>query len=113
MRGGWEQAEPAITSLHGSLFSPHDGLCFPDFHYVDVKHIVARKEADESGMSVRPAAERAAFAIDLLNFTLPPSSLNASRGRKDAGDLASAERSSLRDVPTSEGKCFWPRRQFA
>ena len=104
---GWEDTEPDIASLHGGHFSPYDGLCFPNFHYVDVEHIVARKEADESGMCNRPTSEREAFAIDLLNLTFAPGSINASKGALDAGDLESAEQSLFRDELTPTGKCFW------
>ena len=105
--GGWRGKEPAIASLHGGKFSPYDGLCFPNFHYVDIEHIVALKEADESGMCTRPLTERERFAVDLLNLTLAPSSLNASKGKLDAGDLSTAEQSLFRDELTPEGKCFW------
>ena len=85
---GWEDKEPDIASLHGGRFSPYDGLCFPNFHYVEIEHIVARKEADESGMCDRPIAEREDFAADLLNLTFAPGSLNASKGKRDAGELS-------------------------
>lgn len=104
---GWEDTEPDIASLHGGLFSPYDGLCFPNFHYVDIEHIVARKEADESGMCDLPTSEREAFAIDLLNLTFAPGSLNGSKGALDAGDLEAAEQSLFRDELTWAGKCFW------
>ena len=105
--GGWGGKEPEIGSLHGGKFSPYDGLCFPNYHYVDIEHIVARKEADESGMCNRPLTEREGFAVDLLNLTFAPSSLNASKGKLDAGDLSTAEQSLFRDELTTEGKCFW------
>ena len=104
---GWEDKEPDIASLHGGRFSPYDGLCFPNFHYVEIEHIVARKEADESGMCDRPLAEREEFAVDLLNLTFAPGSLNASKGKLDASELSSAEQSLFRDALTAEGKCFW------
>ena len=104
---GWGGREPEIESLHGGPFSPYDGLCFPNYHYVDIEHIVARKESDESGMCNRPLTERERFAVDLLNLTFAPSSLNASKGKLDAGDLSTAEDSLFRDELTAEGKCFW------
>ncbi len=105
--GGWGDKEPDIEELHGGLFSPYDGICFPNFHYVDIEHIVARKEADESGMCDRSLEEREAFAADLLNLTFAPSSLNASKGKRDAGELESASQSLFRDALTDDGKCFF------
>ena len=104
---GWEDKEPDIASLHGGRFSPYDGLCFPNFHYVEIEHIVARKEADESGMCDRPIAEREEFAADLLNLTFAPGSLNASKGKRDAGELSTAVQSLFSDELTAEGRCFW------
>lgn len=104
---GWADKEPDIESLHGGRFSPYDGLCFPNFHYVDIEHIVARKEADESGMCDRPIEEREEFAADLLNLTFAPGSLNASKGELDAGEVSAAEQSLFNDELTAEGRCFW------
>ena len=104
---GWEDKEPDIAELHGGRFSPYDGVCFPNFHYVKIEHIVARKEADESGMCNRTLTQRRQFAADLLNLTFSPGSLNASKGKLDAGELSSAEESLFRDSLTTEGKCFW------
>ena len=105
--GGWADKEPDIASLHGGRLSPYDGLCFPNFHYVDIEHIVARKEADESGMCDRPIEEREEFAADLLNLTFAPGSLNASKGKLDAGEISAAEQSLFNDELTAEGRCFW------
>ncbi len=104
---GWEDKQPAIEFLHGGPYSPYDGVCFPSFNYVDVEHIVARGEADESGMCSRTVAERTDFAVDLINLTFAPNSLNASKGKRDAGEIASAGRSKFRDSLTVAGKCFW------
>lgn len=104
---GWADKEPDIASLHGGRFSPYDGLCFPNFHYVDIEHIVARKEADESGMCDRPIEKREEFAADLLNLTFAPGSLNASKGKLDAGEVSVAEQSLFNDELTAEGRCFW------
>ncbi len=104
---GWEDKEPAIEFLHGGLYSPYDGMCFPNFNYVDIEHIVAREEADESGMCSRTLEERKEFALDLINLTFAPNSLNASKGKRDAADIASSDQSKFRDALTVTGKCFW------
>ena len=103
---GWGDKEPDIAELHNGLFSPYDGVCFPNFHYVDIEHIVARKEADESGMCNRALDEREVFASDILNLTFAPTSLNASKGKLDAGDLESANQSLFRNALTDDGECF-------
>ena len=104
---GWRDLEPQIQALHGGRYSPYDGVCFPNFNYVDIDHIVSRVESDESGLCDRTLEERKKFAIDLLNLTFAPNSLNASKGKRDAGEIAIAERSKFRDALTDDGKCFW------
>ena len=104
---GWGDAEPGIEVLHGGLHSPYDGVCFPNFDYVDIEHIVARAEADESGLCSQALTVREEFAADLLNLTFAPSSLNASKGKRDAGEIKSADQSKFRDALTPAGKCFW------
>ena len=104
---GWQDLEPDIEALHGGPFSPYDGLCFPNYHYVDVEHVVSRKEADESGMCSQGLERRKAFAADTLNLTFAPGSLNSSKGKLDAGDIVSAESSLFRDELTDAGRCFW------
>lgn len=104
---GWESKEPALELLHGGLYSPYDGVCFPNFNYVDIEHIVAREEADESGMCSRTLEDRKEFAVDPINLTFAPNSLNASKGKRDAGEIASSRQSKFRDALTVSGKCFW------
>ena len=103
----WAGMQDEIAELHGGPLSPYDGLVFPNYHYVQIEHIVARKEADESGLCSRGEQSRTQFAKDLLNLTLAPGSLNASKGDDDAHDLETAERSLFRDNLTDHGLCWW------
>ena len=103
----WAGTQDSIAELHGGLLSPYDGVVFPNYHYVQIDHIVARKEADESGMCDRGEAMRTEFAADILNLTLAPGSLNASKGDRDFHDVQSAESSVFRDSLTEHGLCWW------
>ena len=103
----WAGLQDEIAELHHGPLSPYDGIVFPNFHYVQIEHIVARKEADESGLCTRDEEARKAFAADLLNLTLAPGSLNASKGDSDAHDLETAEDSLFRDNLTDHGLCWW------
>lgn len=103
----WAGLQDEIAELHGGPLSPYDGIVFPNYHYIQIEHIVARKEADESGLCSRGAEARKQFAADLLNLTLAPGSLNASKGDNDAYDLESAEDSLFRDNLTDHGLCWW------
>ena len=102
----WAGMQDEIAELHGGPLSPYDGIVFPNYHYVQIEHIVARKEADESGLCLSGTQARTDFATDLLNLTLAPGSLNASKGDKDAHDLDTAETSLLRDSLTEHAKCW-------
>ena len=103
----WAGTQDRIAELHGGLFSPYDGLVFPNYHYVQIEHIVARKEADESGLCHKGTEKRKEFAADVLNLTFAPGSLNASKGDNDAHDLQTAESSLFRDSLTEHAKCWW------
>lgn len=103
----WAGKQDEISALHGGRLSPYDGVVFPNYHYVEVEHIVARKEADESGLCYRGEAARKAFAGDVLNLTFAPGSLNASKGDSDIHDVRSAESSLFRDHLTDHALCWW------
>lgn len=103
----WAGLQDRIAELHDGPLSPYDGIVFPNYHYVQIEHIVARKEADESGLCNREEEEREQFAADLLNLTLAPGSLNASKGDSDAHDLETAETSLFRENLTEHGLCWW------
>ena len=103
----WAGMQDQIAELHGGPLSPYDGVVFPNYHYVQIEHIVARKEADESGLCNQGEETRSQFARDLLNLTLAPGSLNASKGDDDAHDMQAAETSLFRENLTDHGLCWW------
>lgn len=103
----WAGKQDEIAALHGGRLSPYDGMVYPSYHYVQIEHIVARKEADRSGMCLWGDGFRKSFATDLLNLTLSPGSLNASKGDSDAGDIEAAGTSLFRDSLTERGRCWW------
>ena len=103
----WAGKQGEIAALHGGRLSPYDGVVFPNYHYVQIEHIVARKEADESGMCLWGEEARTNFATDPLNLTLAPGSLNASKGDRVVHDVQSADSSLFRDSLTDHGLCWW------
>ena len=103
----WAGTQDSIAELHGGRLSPYDGVVFPNYHYVQIEHIVARKEADESGLCEMGETARTNFAADILNLTLAPGSLNASKGDRDVHDVQSAESSLFRDSLTDHALCWW------
>ena len=103
----WAGTHDSIAELHGGRLSPYDGVVYPNYHYVQIEHIVARKEADESGLCDMGETARTNFAGDILNLTLAPGSLNASKGARDLHDVQSAESSLFRDSLTDHALCWW------
>lgn len=103
----WAGTQDSIAALHGGRLSPYDGIVFPNYHYVQIEHIVARKEADESGLCRMGETARTNFAADILNLTLAPGSLNASKGDSDLHEVQSAETSLFRDSLTDHALCWW------
>lgn len=76
-----------IAQQLGGFYSPYDDIWYDQAGDVDVEHIVARKEAHDSGMCLATSEERYEFAHDLLNLTLATPSVNRTEKRdKDAGE---------------------------
>ncbi len=103
----WAGMHDQIAELHRGLLSPYNGVVFPNFDYVQIEHIVARKEADQSGLCDKGLEARMAFAADEINLTFAPGALNASKGDRDVHDIVSAKTSLFRDSLTSHGMCWW------
>ncbi len=79
-----QSLEPQIVDQQGGAFSPYDGTCFNDLRESDIEHIVALREAHNSGMCAQTSDEKLDFASDLLNLTLATPSLNRfQKGGKD------------------------------
>ncbi len=75
-----------IEKSLGGFYSPYDNTWYTEATDVDVEHMVARKEAHDSGLCKATPATRYAFANDLLNLTLSTPSVNRSKGARDAGE---------------------------
>ena len=80
-------ADLLIAQQLGGFYSPYDDVWYELTTEVDVDHIVARKEAHDSGMCLATPEERYEFANDLLNLTLATPSVNRDEKRdKDPGE---------------------------
>ena len=75
-----------IEKSLGGFYSPYDNIWYDEATDVDVEHMVARKEAHDSGLCKQSPEVRYAFANDLLNLTLSTPSVNRSKGARDAGE---------------------------
>ena len=65
---------------------PYTGTCLESIRETNIQHIVARSEAQDSGLCAADAATRSEFASDLLNLTLASPSVN--RHQKSDNDIA-------------------------
>lgn len=79
-------ADLVIEKSLGGFYSPYDNIWYSEATDVDVEHMVARKEAHDSGLCNATPEVRYAFANDLLNLTLSTPSVNRSKGSRDAGE---------------------------
>ena len=81
-----QRVEQRIVASLGAIFGPYTGACFASIGDTDIEHMVATREAHDSGLCAASAATKAAFAIDLLNLTLASPKVN--RHQKSAKDVA-------------------------
>lgn len=80
-------ADLVIEKSLGGFYSPYDDVWYDEATDVDVEHMVARKEAHDSGLCKATPETRYKFANDLLNLTLCTPSLNRQeKSDKDAGE---------------------------
>lgn len=75
-----------IAASMGGLWGPYEEVCFETVYDVTVEHMVARKEAHDSGMCDDDPAIKAQFASDFLNLTLASSSVNSEKSAKDVAE---------------------------
>ncbi len=82
-----QSVEPhIIAEMGGIMYGPYTGRTFADGGEADIKHIVARSEAHDSGLCAADSSTRRRFASDLLNLTLAAPNVN--RHQKAARDAA-------------------------
>ena len=79
--------ERIVRSMGGRVYSPYDDQYFGSTSETDIEHIVARKEAFESGLCREPSATKIAYTTALENLTLASPEVNRSKkGSKDFAD---------------------------
>ena len=79
-------ADIHIADTYGGIFGPYEDACFDDYRDVHVEHIVAMKEAHDSGMCSAGYATRLNFSIDLVNLTIASPEVNIEKSAKDAAE---------------------------
>ena len=68
----------------------------PDRRAAEIEHLIARKEAHDSGLCHAPDYLKRVFANDPLNLTLATSATNRAKGARDAAEWAPAR-----------NRCWW------
>ena len=77
--------EQAVVARQGPR-SLYTGRKFDDLRDSQVDHIVAIREADESGLCRADRLKRHRFAYDLDNLTLASGKVNRQKGKRDAAE---------------------------
>ena len=70
----------------GGIFGAFEDQCFDTYKDVDVDHLVARKEAHDSGLCAAEAQTKIDFSNDLENIALASASVNRSKSDRDPAD---------------------------
>ena len=70
----------------GGIYGAYEDECFDAYTDVDIEHLVARKEAHDSGLCAADAQVRINFANDLENIVLASPSVNRSKSAHDPAD---------------------------
>lgn len=70
----------------GGIFGAYENHCFDSYKDVDVDHLVARKEAHDSGLCAADAQTKINFSNDLENIALASASVNRSKSDRDPAD---------------------------
>ena len=92
---------------------PYTGLAF-DASSCDVDHIVAAKEAHESGGHSWDVATRERFGNDALNLVASRDCVNRSKGSSDTAEWSGVQSGTCQGAQlTAAGRCFWAARTVA
>ena len=75
-----------VEAMNGLSYGPYSGTHFENTRQTDIKHIVARSEAHDSGLCSADSETKRRFASDLLNLTLASPEVN--RQQKSGKDAA-------------------------
>ena len=92
---------------------PYTGLRFEP-STCDVDHIVAAKEAHESGGHAWDRSTRRQFGDDALNLVASRDCVNRSKGSRDPAEWSGVRSGTCGGAAlTTEGRCFWAARTVA
>ena len=92
---------------------PYTGLAF-DASSCDVDHIVAAKEAHESGGHTWDVVTREQFGNDALNLVASRDCVNRSKGSSDSAEWSGVQSGTCQGAQlTAAGRCFWAARTVA
>ena len=92
---------------------PYTGLRF-ESSTCDVDHILAAKEAHESGGHAWDRSTRRQFGDDALNLVASRDCVNRSKGSRDPAEWSGVRSGTCGGAAlTTEGRCFWAARTVA
>lgn len=70
----------------GGIFGAYEDECFDEYTDVDIEHLVAKREAHDSGLCAADIQTRINFANDLENVALASPAVNRGKSTKDPSD---------------------------
>lgn len=74
------------SNVLGGIFGAYENRCFDAYEDVDVDHLIAKKEAHDSGLCAADAQTKINFTNDLENIALASPSVNRSKGARDPAE---------------------------
>ena len=110
-RGDYEHSSGELCDTSGT--DPYTGLAFTAAT-CDVDHIVAAKEAHESGGHRWDDTTRGGFGDDRLNLVASRDCVNRSKGSSDLAEWSGVQSGTCAGAQlTTAGRCFWAARTVA
>lgn len=70
----------------GGIFGAYEDECFDEYTDVDIEHLVAKREAHDSGLCAADIQTRINFANNLENVALASPAVNRGKSTKDPSD---------------------------
>ena len=83
--------EDRIVAYQGRRYSPYDRKTYSENGQTDIEHIVARKEAHESGLCEQGVQAIRSFVTSLPNLTLSTPLVNRTKADQDASEWMPVE----------------------
>ena len=110
-RSDYDHSSGELCDTSGT--DPYTGLTFTAAT-CDVDHIVAAKEAHESGGHRWDSATRGRFGDDRLNLVASRDCVNRSKGSSDLAEWSGVQSGACAGARlTTAGRCFWAARTVA